>query len=440
MKAQLKKAALAVLIALGAGSVPATAALNAVDPGPYVVERGFFPQWYQDFQGRALELCLSSATIAPDAARGIAGGAGCTLLANPGIFDPALPIVFPTNFPDESFWFMGDAVFSQNGVDVTYVSNMEAAFGTGDPVPDAQISFSRIRIRVSLPADAPPGIYTITHPYGVETFGIAAGGTKVINMTRDIGIGAPGDFTGALGGDIGPFLMDASVPALGPIPSDVPGEFFIGDPNSLRPVVGSPFGTNFVRVQDPNGVVLAESNLFAVMGKVFAGTLPTPLAIERATYSRTATAAQQDVFAKAPPTSNPVDLTDANATVVPMADGDGNGAWYAQSANDPALPATVSVAATNAVNNNTLTTKTGNLVDLVTITRAEYSAGVLTVEALSSDEVQLPELTVNGQTLSLVGAGPFRTATLTGLTIPPAFVTVSSANGGSDTEEVALLP
>jgi hypothetical protein len=179
------------------------------------------------------------------------------------------------------------------------------------------------------------------------------------------------------------------------------------------------------------------------MGKVFPGALPTPLAIERASYSRTATSAQQDIFVKAPPTSTPVSLTDANGGVLAMADADANGAWYAQSADDPILPATVSVAATNAVNNNTLTTRTANLTDLVTISRAEYSAGTLTVEASSSDEVQLPSLTVlvNGTPVAtLGGAGALKSGTVSGLTIPPALVTVASANGGSDTEEVALLP
>ncbi len=220
---KMKRLPAAIAGLLLAGATPfAQAALNAVDPGPYLAANGFFPDWYQDTNGRALELCLSPAVIAPDPARGLLGGAGCTLLPNPGIFDPALGIVFPTNFPDESFWFMGDAGFtSPGGVDVTYVSALEAAFGGGDPAPNDQVSFARIRIRISLPAGSPGGGYTFIHPYGIETFDVAeGGGIKVINMTRDIGIGAPGDFTGALKGDIGPFLMDDSVPTHGPIPSD----------------------------------------------------------------------------------------------------------------------------------------------------------------------------------------------------------------------------
>ncbi len=346
----LKLSLAAIPLALGFGA-GVQAALNAVDPGPYVVENGFFPAWYQDTDAVALDLCLSGANIPAGAVPGGVGGAACTLLANPPIFDPALPLVFPAaagdcaldppnptlcNFPDESFYFMGDAVFTVGGVDVIYVSNLEAAFANGDPAPGDQIAFARIRIRITLPGTAPGGNYTVTHPYGVEVFSVAeGGGIKVINATRDIGIGAAGDFTGALAGDIGPFLRDASL-APGTFISSDTGEHFVGDPNTARPVVGSPFGTNFVRVDGPPGFTSVQSNLFNVMGKVHAGALATPLLIERTSYGTTATGAQQDVFVKAPPsTTAAVTATDANGATVPMTDNDANGAWYGQSASDP---------------------------------------------------------------------------------------------------------
>ena len=73
----------------------AVAGLNAVDPGPYTAGTGHFPVWYEDLDPATnpsppalqLELCLSRATSV--------NGPMCTLLANPGIFDPALPIVWP---------------------------------------------------------------------------------------------------------------------------------------------------------------------------------------------------------------------------------------------------------------------------------------------------------------------------------------------------------
>jgi hypothetical protein len=211
-------------------------------------------------------------------------------------------------------------------------------------------------------------------------------------------------------------------------------------------VAGSPFGTNFVRLIDPAGNVVAESDLFSVMGKVYPGALATPVAIERTTYTRvggTAPFDQQDVFVKAPPTSNAVSFLDA---VIPpvevfMTDNDASGGWYGQSPVAPTLPATISVTAANPALNNAPTTVESPLTDFVTISRAVYNAGTLTVDAVSSDRVARPALTVNGQPMTTpIGTTAVKTVTLSGLTIPPARVTVTSANGGSDTEEVVLLP
>ncbi len=48
-------------------------------------------------------------------------------------------------------------------------------------------------------------------------------------------------------------------------------------------------------------------------------------------------------------------------------------------------------------------------------------------------------LTVNGQSMTPSRRGPLQSATVTGLTIPPATITVTSANGGSDTEAVVVV-
>ena len=102
--------------------------------------------------------------------------------------------------PTKLFWFTADAAIADpSGINLSYGSAIEAAFSGGDPAEGDQISFARIRIRVDVP-DA--GTYLITHPYGVEVFTVDTPGRKAINMTRDIGIGAPKTYDMRSKGDI----------------------------------------------------------------------------------------------------------------------------------------------------------------------------------------------------------------------------------------------
>ena len=421
---------MAVLALLGAPGA-SLAVLNAVDPGPYTTAFGNFPRWYQDTHGKALELCLSKA-VSPDPAA--AGALLCVLLPGPA-FDPALAIVFPTNFPDESFWFVADGLLNAPaaGVNLRYVAAVEAAFASGDVVDGQQVSFARIRFFADVPV---PGTYTVTHPYGVEVFEVPAiGAGREIQFTRDVGIGGAGDFTGALKGDIGPFLVRAA----GPI--TVGTETFIGDPNVLQTVTGSPFGTNFLRIQGPGGIDVSTDQ-FTVAGKLFtAAILPTPLVVDRSTYGRNAVQTQIDVFALSPPpaTVSFDDSTTPTPVNTPM-NGDAAGKFYGQALVPPAALGAVTVNAANA--GNTTVTVPSNVTDVVSITRADYSLGTstLTIVASSSDETVLPTLTAGAFGALGSPVGSTQTLTVSGLTIPPATVTVTSSAGGTDTEEVVVLP
>jgi len=423
-------AVLALLCAPGASH----AVLNAVDPGPYTAAFGNFSRWYQDTHGVALELCLSKA-VSPDPAA--AGGLMCVLL--PGAaFDPALPIVFPTNFPDESFWFAADGILTTGTgdpgtgtVSLRYVAAVEAAFANGEVIDGQQVSFARVRFFADVPE---PGTYTVTHPYGVEVFEVpAVGAGREIQFTRDVGIGAPGDFTGALKGDIGPFLVRAA----GPI--TVGTETFIGDPNVLQTVTGSPFGTNFLRIQGPGGIDASESQ-FTVAGKIYDNTvLSTPLVVERSTYGRNTSQTQIDVFALSPPAAT-VSFNDNANFSWPM-NGDPAGKFFGQALNTTAnIQGSITVNAANA--GNTAVSVPGNVTDVVSITKMEYSlaTGTLTIEASSSDENPLPTLTAGAFGDLGNPVVSIQTLTVSGLTIPPATVTVTSSAGGSDTEEVVVLP
>ena len=443
----LSKTAAALVVSALAQGV-AQAALFAVDPGPYLPGNGGFAAWYQDTHGRTLDLCLSKAVSTR-----VPGAPGaptymCNLLPTPGVFDDAQPIVFPTNFPDEAFWFTADAaiVDAARGIDLSFGTAIEAAFAAEEPVEGDQVSFARVRIRVDVPT---AGTYVITHPYGVDVFNIDTPGRRAINMTRDIGIGSPKTYDGALKGDVGPFLRSVNGPYTETNPLTGSAEQFVGDPNLTEAVTGSPFNTNFVRIEGPNGLDL-RTTLFSISGKLSTVVRPTPLIAQRSTYSRvageSAPVAQQDVFVMAPPPPAAVTLT-SSTPVLTLSEADTTGNWYAQSSVNPTLPTTLQVTADNhlAIPSSTPTTLPMALTDLVVIQRAEYSlsSGQLTLVASTSDETSPPVLTATSGSGAAIGAlsGEGAVKTLaTGISpIPPSRVRVTSSNGGSDTEEVVIV-
>lgn len=453
MQRTLTKATTSILFVIAAD--PVSAALYDVDPGPYNPNLGFFAAWYQDTHGRTLDLCLSKTVSSRVAGAPGAPSYMCSLLPEPGVYDDNQPLVFPTNFPPEAFWFTADAAITDanSGIDLSFGAALEAAFAVENPADGDQVSFARIRIRVDVPT---LGTYTVTHPYGVEVFDVTAAefgddGGRAINMTRDIGIGAPQTYTGALTGDLGPFLRGVGGPYIEVNPETGTPERFIGDPNLNEEVTGSPFNTNYVRIQGPGGIDL-RTNLFAVSGKLSEVIRPTPVVVQRATYSRRAgdagVSAQQDVFAMAPPPPSTTSFLGAGSETVEMTEADSTGNWYGQSTASPSLPTSVEITADNtaAIPESTPTTIASPLVDLVHIQRAEYSlaSGQLTLVASSSDETSPPTLTATSSSGAEIGSlgGEGATKSLTtGITpYPPARIIVTSANGGSDTEEVVILP
>ena len=115
---------LAVCIMLAAYCTTAQAALLDLGPTDLPSPPGNgIPAWYRDANRMPLEPCLSQATFP-------GGLAACVLLADPG-FDPALPLVFPTNFPSESFYFIAYANLNTTAGNIVYRAALEAAFPTG---------------------------------------------------------------------------------------------------------------------------------------------------------------------------------------------------------------------------------------------------------------------------------------------------------------------
>ncbi|MCM8744420.1 Ig-like domain-containing protein [Pseudomonas koreensis] len=424
----------------------AYAQLAAVDPGPYTFATGKFPMWYQDSNQLSMELCQSRAASSRVAAS-TPPAYMCTLLPEPGIFDDSLPMVFPDNWPPEAFWFLAETTIPNNGAGYgmdAYVAGIEAAFASGNPADGDQQSFARIRIRVNVPV---AGTYTITHPYGVETVNVTTPGRRAINITKDIGIGAPGDFSGTLNGAIGPFLRSINGPYTEVNPDTGGVETFVGDPNLTEAVTGSPFDTNFVRIVGPSGAGTIQTNLFTVAGKVLDSRQQTHVDIDRATYRRTSAGVRAEVFAKAdssstlcfretvallpgpPPTPCQTSLT-----------GDNTGLFFGQRLGSGAVPPVVVVTATNPAGTTRPTSVSAKLTDVVKVQTARYSWAnhSLLIEATSTDEVAVPDMVAQGYG-RLSKTGTLQRITVADLTQPPATITVKSAAGGSDTEAVVVV-
>jgi len=335
----------AALILAGTLAVaPLQAELARVGPNNPDPRVGSFPAWYHDKTGLALEFCdpLNSSEV---------DGGWCLLL--PG--DVNIPEVFPTNFFDEHFFFDSVATMAPvSGGKALLVLAVEAAFSIGPPAIGDQVTFSRIRVKLTnIPVT---GTYRFIHPYGEDAIDETAGAARGIFFTDDFGIGIPGGpFDLALNGRLGPFLLASNTPggpelpavsAQNPTPDRDPahfggvftptpypgtGKLYIADPARLGPVTGSPLpdfiacpnsdpctlsngGTlhnhNVFRIEGPAGsglggpgVDFVETSDFSLMGRVFTNSIPGRVNVERASYQRDSSSQQFDVFASAFPTA-----------------------------------------------------------------------------------------------------------------------------------------
>ncbi|MBI1987975.1 MAG: hypothetical protein HYS70_06485, partial [Nitrospinae bacterium] len=304
--------AVVVAAVLLVSAVPAAhAGLKRVGPVNNVPSVGGYPAWYQDTTGLALEFCDPKNQAELD-------GGWCLLLP---VDIPVVPEVFPTNFVDEHFWYAAEASMTTgNSGKALLVLAVEAAFAA-DVEPGGQISFSRIRVKLT---DVPvPGTYRFIHPYGEELFTCpdecrgAAG--DLIFFSDDVGI-APLIFTDALTSRLGPFLLPSNTPGGPELPATPgPAGLYIADPARSGPVTGSPLPNfidstgasrnhNIFRIEGPvgsnldgNGHDFIETTDFALMGRVFQGAIAGEATVDHAVYARTAASQKVDVYATAFP-------------------------------------------------------------------------------------------------------------------------------------------
>jgi hypothetical protein len=291
----MKKKDLILAMALALSGFEANADLYQA--GPVSAATGNFPTYYQDRNGLALDLCLPSP--------GTELNQGLCLLLPADVPNPAQVISFPHNFPGEAFWFAADSsVALAGGNNAILVLALEAAFANEEPIPGDQVVFGRIRFRFVAPVD---GTYVITHPFGTKEVEAVAG--ERVFFTDDFGVLCGLDFTCAANGHIGPFLRPSAVEGGEPAQFvTVEGKSYIADPAVASTVTGSPFNTNFFRIDGPVGSNLdgagndfVQSNQFTLMGRVHTDPLPSNINIEKSTYSRSADGAvtQLDVNVKA---------------------------------------------------------------------------------------------------------------------------------------------
>lgn len=476
---KLRATALAVMLA--AASFSAQAVLERAGPVSTAPSIGGFPAWYQDTTGLVLEFCDPKNQAEVD-------GGWCLLL--PG--DVVAPEVFPSNFFDEHFYFAANAIApAANGARANLVLATEAAFAVGPAIPGDQMVFSRIRIVLSpVPVS---GTYRFIHPYGEETVEAVAGGR--IFITDDVGL-TPGVFTDALNSRLGPFLLPANTPGGVELPAVAgPSGLYIADPNRIGPVTGSALpdfidstgalrSHNIFRIEGPPGsglgvdpvtgatVDYVETTDFSLMGRVFTGSLPGRIGVDRASYTRDVAGQKVDVFATAIETTQgrtpaqprpaPIEpqlsFYDAacGGTVDPVTGAvsppysapagaiktqmfaTAPGMHWGQ-AQPAALPAAVCVedsAARDAAGNIVPAYIPHAVTDEVRIGLADYdpSTGTLTVAASSSDTAVPPVLTLAYGTFrgDFVGGQ----ISVPSMIAPPARVRVLSSAQGADSAQV----
>jgi hypothetical protein len=422
-----------------------------------------FPIWYQDNTGVRLEQCGVLVADPNCPAFGpLPGGVGS-------------PISFPTNYTPEAFYQLASVTIpTANAGRAVIALNLEQALPTA--ANGAQITFSRLRVDIN---NATTNLnYKVTTPAGVTNVTSTNVPPHAGNVFTTVDTGAaPGNFSGALGGHVGPFLKwDPLVAPLAPAG-------YIGDGFTAHKVVGSPYGTNFVRIEatgvNPTPLTdgcptlltahpfadCVETSLFTLQGKI---ATTAGVVANRATYSRTAAGGGLvDAFASSLPQSTQA-ITVADVPVAPALGEFGTtqltgsataaGNYFARvpytGVNPPTtvkvsnigdVPASsANMPVTDAVTGTAVYT-TGTAGNPAAVPPLAAIPGSLAITAVSSDAFAPPVLTASGfAPAPALPALPGTPLVLGALTVPvldapPAFVTVTSAAGGTVQLPVTVL-
>jgi len=448
-KASIVAGSLALALAALVGIAPSAAAQDAPQPhGPEGLKRVGpvddyygFPYWYEDTSGLKLGICKDTEK--------------CFFGAN-----PLVPLSFPQsvadaqagnyNWPDEMFYYAAEnleiAPLPLRARVMWHVA-IEGAFATGEVMPGQQVVFARLRIR--LRSLLPESTYTIRHPYGEEVLETDVDGG--VFYTRDIGL-AVGDFTGALYGDLGPFLVPTGFNRNSP-----KGTYLSDGGLTLETVDGSPIQRNFVEYEGPgignvfpalrvNGNPnLIRSSVFSMQGQV---AEQSGVGIDDAYYSASGNSADStlatsvSVFAQSAEGQNMIARAQ-NGAWVPMQESSTPGHYFAQidlGGANSALPSNLEVR--NASDTPVTSKGKATLPDLVTVHGASYTIGqgggpsTLAVEVTSTDtsrsrtvDIEFGDFQVTPGTTGGQGDAAINQP-VPATYVPPTAVTVRSSAGG----------
>jgi hypothetical protein len=382
-----------------------------------------WPLWYRDTNGLALGMCRSpSAFCFP-------------LVSNPA--------GFAGNIGDELFYNLVEFKSTTTGSDFQYryLGAIEAAYLPGPtPTHGEETVFARIRITFNFNDPNKNGTYVVTHPFGVHTFNNVQAtvktnliGAQAANFfTVDVP-GAAMNFAGALAGPVGPFIQwDTDQASL----VSTTGEQFVGDPTVAHTFTGSPFGTNFLKIQGPAGSNLdglainpvvgvrtvhdtITVNLGNVLGQKWTAPIAEPLKVDAATMTRSIGPTGVngiDVWATSSPDQRLILTASGMPSLQLFADGVTPGKYHGhiEYPSAQAIPAQVTV--TN-LTSNPVNSVTAALEDDVEVSVATFgtTSRTVTVVAHSTDHVVQPSLTVQG--VPGVAAGVMSTAQCAGITV-----------------------
>ena len=278
------------------GMVTVSAPAQAAVVSAARTAQGGFPTWYQDNSGDRVEPCLE------------ANDPNCVLPTTEPNFDPAQPLVFPTNFPSEFFYALatsdnvatpGCGTSPAGRAFVTLA--IEGAFIGGAPKAGDQMVFGRIRVRATSGLCAGQS-YTFKHPFGAVTLTANAAGAIPVNTpgaTVDVGCLAPTalapcDFSLA---NASPVMGAAATgfvrwdPAFGAAPVG-----YLGDGVTPHRIVGanganSLNGLEVSGSDGAGGTWTGSTNLFTVSGRLAElSASPSPLDFAGVTAGTTSAA------------------------------------------------------------------------------------------------------------------------------------------------------